>query len=495
MSYAHLTDSSNQSLLDVYCDTINCRALNIVGQKFYDVKSYGAVGDGVTDDIKAIRACFAEVRQTGGTMLFPPGTYRVTGGFGTEPSQPADLVNGVTIKGENAEILIDRAALPLVPPSTRIICLEGNNNAVENMRFRGSVTFDMNIIPTTYYPPIIIAIEIGGKAATYNGLPDNLAYYKQNARVVGCDFKDIDSPIILSQVSNALIMNNNISRWMGTAIVAWTCPQSCFIVNNRMSEGNDDCIFLFNLKAPESAWAAAGLYAGGHVVHGNYCEKTRAKFVGTAGYSDIIISNNVGYLSFNAGIVVEADPNIFASGLMYNKRIKIIGNTLGLCGRYYNTNAGWDYWRGPVAGENMGISTWRSPGTTIGLRARNITIEDNMIWNPSGNGLDIHKVDQVICNGNTIISGTWDQGSGPVATGGYPHYAEDCTDVAFKNSSVLQEDGVAWVATYALIPPNLPADSCHIVTNWVKNGPETFQGLNPTSNPTIVKWYPLVVSP
>ncbi len=40
------------------------------------VKSFGAVGDGVTDDYAAIMAAFQAVPANGGTLYFPPGVYR-----------------------------------------------------------------------------------------------------------------------------------------------------------------------------------------------------------------------------------------------------------------------------------------------------------------------------------------------------------------------------------------------------------------------------------
>lgn len=45
---------------------------------FINVKTYGATGDGTTDDTAAIQAAINAVPSTGGTVLLPAGTYRVT---------------------------------------------------------------------------------------------------------------------------------------------------------------------------------------------------------------------------------------------------------------------------------------------------------------------------------------------------------------------------------------------------------------------------------
>jgi len=44
----------------------------------FDIRTYGAVGDGVTDDTEAIRAAFADAAKCGGTVEVPPGRY-ITG--------------------------------------------------------------------------------------------------------------------------------------------------------------------------------------------------------------------------------------------------------------------------------------------------------------------------------------------------------------------------------------------------------------------------------
>ena len=46
-----------------------------LSEPYYDVKAYGAVGDGVTDDTAAIQAAIAALPATGGSVYFPPGTY------------------------------------------------------------------------------------------------------------------------------------------------------------------------------------------------------------------------------------------------------------------------------------------------------------------------------------------------------------------------------------------------------------------------------------
>lgn len=45
---------------------------------YISVKDFGAVGDGVTDDASAIQDALDSLRQTGGIIFFPKGTYLIT---------------------------------------------------------------------------------------------------------------------------------------------------------------------------------------------------------------------------------------------------------------------------------------------------------------------------------------------------------------------------------------------------------------------------------
>src|SRR5262249_22727947 len=43
--------------------------------RVYDVRQFGAVGDGRTDDTAAIRRAVAELAKAGGVLTLPPGDY------------------------------------------------------------------------------------------------------------------------------------------------------------------------------------------------------------------------------------------------------------------------------------------------------------------------------------------------------------------------------------------------------------------------------------
>src|SRR5262249_54923079 len=47
----------------------------------FNVKSYGAVGNGSTDDTTAITNAISAIPSAGGVLYFPAGIYKVTSGF------------------------------------------------------------------------------------------------------------------------------------------------------------------------------------------------------------------------------------------------------------------------------------------------------------------------------------------------------------------------------------------------------------------------------
>ena len=95
--------ATTESLRDNAAKADNSKALdgstNSTASEVANVKTYGAVGDGVTNDtaafIKALAACAVD----GGTCLVPEGTYLISGsGISTGRHRPS-VLSGVHLKG------------------------------------------------------------------------------------------------------------------------------------------------------------------------------------------------------------------------------------------------------------------------------------------------------------------------------------------------------------------------------------------------------------
>ena len=77
-----ILDEDINAAADIDRTKIAGTALTAESMGIFNVKDYGAVGDGTTDDTTAIRAALTAVSASGrigGTVWFPQGTYRITG--------------------------------------------------------------------------------------------------------------------------------------------------------------------------------------------------------------------------------------------------------------------------------------------------------------------------------------------------------------------------------------------------------------------------------
>ena len=102
-----------------------------------NVKTSGAVGDGITDDTAAFNTALKSLADAGGgTCLVPKGTYVISASGITSP-----VKSGVHLEGEGHTSILKIAAMPTGP----LIVGDGNNWSIENL------TFDMQ----DYSPPRI----------------------------------------------------------------------------------------------------------------------------------------------------------------------------------------------------------------------------------------------------------------------------------------------------------------------------------------------------
>lgn len=92
-----------------------------------NVRDFGAVGDGVTDDTAAIaRALGAATRAKGGVVFFPAGTYLVTGRILPRTISPLTIMgDGVVLRGEGPDATRILAQFPENTSTTAVIRAEG----------------------------------------------------------------------------------------------------------------------------------------------------------------------------------------------------------------------------------------------------------------------------------------------------------------------------------------------------------------------------------
>lgn len=77
---------------------------------YYNVKAspYGAAGNGSTDDTAAVQSALSDASTNGGTVVFPPGTYKISG----TGSGDLECSDKVRILGVGRSSVIKQAGTP-----------------------------------------------------------------------------------------------------------------------------------------------------------------------------------------------------------------------------------------------------------------------------------------------------------------------------------------------------------------------------------------------
>jgi hypothetical protein len=217
-----------------------------------NVKTFGAVGDGVTNDTAAFIAALKSVSDGGGTCLVPEGTYLISAsGISTGGHRPS-VLSGVHLTGAGRGASILRVA---GMPTDHFLPCEGDNWSVENL------TFDMR----DYTPSASLS------AITCKG---------NNWRVANC----------------AVIKSG---RW-GIA---------AFGGSNWSIEGNRITRTVPGARPPTGAilvTASAGVWSSHGRVIDNVCEGVGITFTGSDG---VIARNQVGRSGSGSGIFVQGSPS------------------------------------------------------------------------------------------------------------------------------------------------------------------------------------------
>jgi len=226
-----------------------------------NVKEYGAVGDGVTNDTAAFIKALAICAAGGGTCLVPEGTYLISPSGISTGRHKASVVSGVHLKGAGREASILKIA---GMPTDHFLPCEGDNWSVENL------TLDMG----DYTPPV-------GRAA--------IACKGNNWRVLNCRVLKIGrSGIAAFGGSNWSIEGNYVSR-----TVPGATPPTCALL----------------------VTANAGVWSSNGRVINNICEGAGITFSGSDG---LVARNRTNRSGSGTGIFVLGSPSTHAANIIGN---------------------------------------------------------------------------------------------------------------------------------------------------------------------------------
>jgi Pectate lyase superfamily protein len=294
-----------------------------------NVKEYGAVGDGVTNDTAAFNAALASLSTAGGgRCLVPKGTYLISAN--TNPAITSHVSSNVHLVGEGRDVSMLKIA---GTPAGNFLFCSGDNWSVEGL------TIDMQdyFIPRAGFAAIVatgnnwritncaiakmgrVGINIKGGADGYVdgnlitktvgapilnsailGVVDGGGHYPEKMHII--DNVCVNS-LIYFNGKNSIIARNRVSgSRIGTNICTGVYSDNVSIISNICSGGRgrdeNKCVVSgFELWAPNSVIAnntsydndGAGITMGGNncIVVGNRCWDN-ARLTGGVGGSGIV---------------------------------------------------------------------------------------------------------------------------------------------------------------------------------------------------------------
>ena len=226
-----------------------------------NVKEYGAVGDGVTNDTAAFIKALAVCATGGGTCLVPEGTFLISPSGISTGRHKASVVSGVHLKGAGRGASILKIG---GMPTDHFLPCEGDNWSVENL------TLDMG----DYTPPV-------GRAA--------IACKGNNWRVLNCRVLKIGRTGIAAFGGSKWSIEGN---YVGRTVPGATPPTCAILVT-----------------------ANAGVWSTNGRVINNICEGAGITFSGSDG---MVARNRINRSGSGTGIFVQGAPSTHAANIIGN---------------------------------------------------------------------------------------------------------------------------------------------------------------------------------
>jgi len=219
-------------------------AVKDTGAQVYNVKDYGAKGDGVANDTTSFAETIAAATATHGTVQIPSGRYVAT---------IAVAKGGITIQGAGEDATIIKP--PASTPATRVVVVANSDGTTIK-----DLTIDGNKVERSNEKPIDYALLL---YQSNDCIVENVRV--TNAEVIGIGFS-------ASKRSKVFKCNVNGSGWQNITTLnnkAGGCEGSV-ISNCRSTNPGYDCIQVTNVGSVtvENCYLANSPFAGIYVATG-----------------------------------------------------------------------------------------------------------------------------------------------------------------------------------------------------------------------------------
>ena len=171
-----------------------------IENNYYNVKSYGAVGDGQTDDTEAIRKAINNAYAKNGTAYFPKGTYLISDTITLQKNDTRKLL----IKGDGESVLIGAETLT-------------GNILTINMKYNFFIT-DMQlehrgVSGSTVNAVYISALHCKFRALSSENKSNLVEFHGSDCKINSCSFETANPEsyaIYYSMLNNEISINDYI---------------------------------------------------------------------------------------------------------------------------------------------------------------------------------------------------------------------------------------------------------------------------------------------
>ncbi len=326
-----------------------------VSLPWYNVKTYGATGNGSTDDSTAINAALNAARTAGGGIVkVPTGTYIVGQilQIGSNTHMIGDGKGATTIRAKtnmNPTVIGNTAGITVLQVYNEAAA---SNISIEDITFDGNEAGNLNIDVVTG------GTSTGGGTATSQLSPVIRIDQVDKLLIRGCEFiNSILYNIWLNACTRFIITNNTILSGQATLTAAgsgttvnsnntygdqdgvhMTNSQYGVVANNIIDTGTlwqigDDAVFIQSLTLATNGGAdgggggpAASAYIAvtGNVIRSAARGCAMACNGGTANVSYVTVSGNTIWATLSDGIMLTQDSG--SGGINHN--ITVAGNTI-----------------------------------------------------------------------------------------------------------------------------------------------------------------------
>lgn len=290
-----------------YPDTADGVIHILIGTKYYkrqytglvNVKWFGAIGDGLTDDTASVQSAIEAFRGVGASILFPEGTFMI------KDVQVPKGISLISLQLARDNFLSNvQSKITAAPGATYIFEFEDDakNCLMDGLFIDGDYNTNPNLTAAIRW------------AGTFN-------------KIVNCNVTRCAQYAIKSKCGGMVLQDNNIQGWFGAAPTDWTGDNDfrgafhaeamgdSYVLNNEIGAGLPYFTSTVTPRDPINgrivAMSLGNIFGGTSVISGNLFENgDRSVAIGNCLYCNF--NNNRYELSAIGGLYIYG-PMQFAS--------------------------------------------------------------------------------------------------------------------------------------------------------------------------------------